>query len=325
MRLTTTNLEIGITATVRGKVEKGGKLTVNARLFTDIVHLAPSEQIELTTEGQTLIIHSGETESKLKGLPAEDFPILPKVDSATTYAIPSGVFAPAAQQVVFAAAQDESRPELSGVLFSFGEGGLTLAATDSYRLAEKKVPLAEQAASRRVILPGRSVNEALRILETGEAELTLVIGENQALFRMGDAELITRTIEGQYPDYAQIIPKEHATSAVIESAKLTAAVRAANLFCKPGSNDITFAFDPKKRELSVSATNPQLGEHVGRLKAEVEGSPATIVFNGRYILDGLASLGGDAVRFVLMNEASPGVLRGEGQEDYLYLVMPIRQ
>ncbi|MBI2985036.1 MAG: DNA polymerase III subunit beta [Candidatus Kerfeldbacteria bacterium] len=324
--LQTTNLELGITAHIRGKVEQPGRYTVQSRLLTDFVNLLEHERVtcELSASGLTVV--SGHTRTTMKGISADEFPVLPNVADGVMTAAASRLIQRGLEGVLFAAANDESRPEISGVYLALEGLSLVLAATDSYRLAERRAEITQPvSAKREIIIPARAAQELLRLLSPDEAEITMTIGDNQALVRLGETEIVTRLIEGRYPDYQQIIPQQWQTKMTIGREALVTNIRAASLFCKPGINDLTIRVDSGRQQLVLQAANAQLGEHEARLETKVEGQDNTIVFNYRYLLEGLQSIADEEVILELTDSQAPGVIRGPSRRDELYLLMPIRQ
>lgn len=322
IRLAATNLEIGMSCSLRGKVEEEGAFTVNGKLLADYVGLLPQDRVDVTQADKTLSIVSPRAKTNIRGLPAEEFPLIPTVKRGSALKLPGADLKAAIGRVIFAAASDEARPEISGVFFAIREKILTLAATDSYRLAESQVSLPAGARETRVIVPQRTLQEVLRTVSDEPVEIA--VEENQALFAYDDIELTSRLIEGQYPDYAQIIPKEHATTIEVGHDEFIAAVKQASLFCKQGIYDVTLSYDGQS-SLSVRSANAQAGEHETTITVKAKGDGQTIVFNYRYLLDGLASLVGDTAVLELGTASSPGLLRSKGATNALYLIMPIRQ
>ncbi|MBI4092494.1 MAG: DNA polymerase III subunit beta [Candidatus Kerfeldbacteria bacterium] len=322
--LSATNLEVGVVVRVRAKVTKEGALTVQGRLIADFVGLLENDKVELTGDGSSLRIVGESSETTIRGIPADDFPIIPTVPRVRRVQVEADAFRLALNQVLFAAAQDSSRPEISGVFLSINGQQLTLAATDSYRLAERTLKIESPGIEHTTIIPNRALFELSRILP-GEGQVEIFFGDSQVLFVTDSVELTTRLIEGQYPDYKQIIPDSAATQVTAEVEALAKLVKTASLFCKPGINDVTLILSSDKKSLSCSSANTELGEHHGVLKADVSGKENTIVFNYRYFLDGLVNIGATRVQLGVIDSSSPGVLRPEGQTEYLYLLMPIRQ
>ncbi len=350
LKLLATNLEMGVTCLVRGKIETEGEFTVQSKLFSDYVALLPNERVDVELKDQNLEIKCQKLKTKIRGQGAADFPLIPPIEKKAPLVLSGQEFVRAVNQVIFSVSENEARPEISGVLLVFGKDNLTLAATDSYRLAEKKVPLKSQSKNEAsVIVPTRTLQELLRILsgtkkirgeefragETTEAsdKLEIYLSENQILFSFDNIELVSRTIEGQYPNYQQIIPREYKTKAQANVAALIKLVKTASLFSKSGIFDVSLEFLKREKEIEVSSANSQLGEASSRLEAEVEGEANKIVVNYRYLLDGLENLSSELVYFELTNDTSPCLLRpvqgqkGEAKslEDYLYIIMPIKQ
>lgn len=324
--LAATNLEIGVTTLVRGKVEVPGTFTVQARVLMDYISLLASGNVTISLSGTELAVTSAGSKTTLKGLAAEDFPVIPKVSDGVRLNLPAAQLKTALSQTVFAVATDDARPEISGVLFHLHGTELTLAATDSYRLAEARIPLAVAKEEQRVIVPSRSLSELLRLLpDAGEAQL--VIGENQVSVQVDDLELVTRLIEGQFPDYAQIIPASFTSNLTVETAVFAKILRQVSLFCRSGVNDVTVQYDAAVTKLS--AANAQVGASDVELPASLTGKGGSIVFNWRFLLDGLAATGSDDVVLQLNDEKGPGLLIPSNpkniQPSYRYLVMPIRQ
>lgn len=328
INLSTTNLEIGIAAQLRGKVEKEGEFTVQAKLLTDYINLLPRENVELELDDQTLYLKCGKYKTFIKGVAATDFPLIPEMERKESVTLKSGDLKNALGQVVFAVALDESRPEISGVLFSFSGKTLTIVGTDSYRLAEKKVKLnSSTAEDKKLIIPLRTLQEVHRILiDSPDEEITIYLNDNQILFKLNnEVELTSRLVEGQYPDYQQIIPTMSKTKAKVRTAELNRVVKSVSLFCKPGINDVKLDFKTDKNELVVSAVNSAVGENLVTVEAELTGDDNEAVFNYRYLLDGLNNLDSEEIEIELVSAATPGLIKPVKRDDYLYIVMPIRQ
>lgn len=326
LKLTTTNLELAVLATVWGKVEGEGSVTVNCRVLTEYVSLVPhGEQVTLEVEGTQLRIVTPTANTSVQGLPATDFPLIPKVEPKVKVGLPTAALREALSQVTFAASTDDTRPEISGVFISIEGGEATLVSTDSYRLAERKLSIAEPTKSSvKRIVPLRTVQELTRVLATASGEeVTFVVGESQSTLEVDGVILTSRNIEGQFPDYQQIVPTRWQTRATVPAAELMRAVRQASLFCKPGVNDVKL--NVRDGGVSVSAANATTGEHSGSVPATIEGQPGWAVFNYRYILDGLGVVGAAEVALELTSETNPATVRPVGGSDYTYVIMPIRQ
>lgn len=337
VRLISTNLEIGITHFIRGKTEEEGSFAVDAKIFTDYIGLLPNKKIDLVKKDGVLSVECDNYKTKIKTEANEDFPLIPQMDRKNKKTVKAEELKKSLAKVVFAAASSESRIELSGILFTIIKNKLVLAATDSYRLAEKELEIkvvAEEkdaAEEQKIIVPARTVQEVLRILsgqeqgEGGGREIDFYINDNQILFVIGNTELISRLIEGQYPDYKQIIPATGKTSVVINRSELSRAIKASALFSKSGINDINLDFPEGKNQVIVSSASGNTGENVVNIEAEVKGVDNGIVVNYQYFLDGLNNIDEDTVKLEVVDGNTPCLIKPITEKGYLYIIMPIKQ
>lgn len=324
--LTTTNLEIGISCKVRGKVEIEGKCTVQARLLTDFINLLPKDNVVIELEDDKLKIECANDKTSINTLSYDDFPLLPGVDKKNEYSFKTNVLKNALAKIVFAVALDSTRPEISGALLNIKDKKVTLVGTDSYRLAEKIINLEESMGNNKIIIPIETVQEIIRIIsDTSEEKVKLYVDENQILFEANGIELVSRLTEGSYPDYRQIIPTESKTKLEVGVNELTQAIKRTSLFCKPGINDVKLSFIPDKNEIVLMSTSNQLGENITTVQAKIEGIENEITFNYRYLLDGLANLGNSNLILEINDSASPGLIKSDNDKDYVYIIMPIKQ
>jgi len=325
LTLITTDLEIGIKVAVRSKIEEEGEFTVDAKLLHNFVSLLPKENIDLNLSEDNLEVKSSNQDTTIKGLAAEDFPLIPDMEKNNVVELPILDFKKSLHQVLLAASLDTSRIEINAVNFDFKDNNLVLAATDSYRLAEKKLKLANTNKTS-LIIPLKTLQELSRILnEQTEKKLKIYFNENQILFEFDGLELTSRVIDGRYPDYNQIIPNEFKTEAKCEINKLVPAVKSVALFCKQGINDIRLSFDSKNQKIIIATASSHTGTSIAKVDAKISGEDNDIVFNYRYLLDGLAQLGSSEVNVKINNNSSPGLLQPVSDDKYIYLVMPIRQ
>lgn len=325
IRLLTTNLEVAVTTQIRAKVDVTGRYTVNSRLLSEYISTLKGSKVSVAVADDGLIISTDQAETTIKGLPADEFPVLPVVEAKTDFTVPTGLFRAALEETLFAAANDESRPEISGLFLGLEQDAVTLAATDSHRLSERKLKTVSGSATKlQAILPARACQEILRILEAEEEATNIRLDDKQAMVRSGETEVVTRLIEGQYPDYQQIIPTKHETTVRAAKEELLDAVKAASLFSQPGINDIALTFDTDGK-IHLSAASAQSGHHAATVAANITGPKKEVVFNYRYLLDGIQSLTGDEVVIELGDPQTPGVLRGGKDRGEIYLIMPILQ
>lgn len=327
IELSATNLEIGIKAKIRGKISQKGKITVPAKLITGFINYLPEEKIEFELLKNELKITSGSWQTKIKTQPTDEYPLIPKIEEKDYLIIKNTNLNKLLSQTIFAATLNESRPELSGGKLIINENKIILAATDSYRLAEKKIEI-EQGNKKRgnVIIPIKTLQELLRIIttEVKEDEIKIFWEENQITFSSSWWELTSRLINGEYPDYQQIIPEKWVSKITADKNEIIKAVKAASLFTKSGIYDVGFEFK-NKQEMIIKAANNQLGENEAKIKCQIEGEDNLVIFNYHYILEGLANFSNQEIVLEMTNNNNPVVIKQKNDPDYLYLVMPIRQ
>lgn len=330
IKLQTTNLELAVTTQLRGKVESDGDFTVPAKLFADFVTLLPNDHVECAVENNSLDIFCKNVRTQIRGIAASEFPLIPAVTPITTITVKADDMRAALQQVVFAASPSETRPEISGILFSWnGAGTLILAATDSYRLSERQTPAQGSGAANDVIVPAKTAHELLRVLgllEEGEDSIEIAIGENQVGFSSGGTSVTSRVIEGRYPDYKQIIPTKSAEGILIDRLALARACRSAGLFSRNGLNDVQLRVNKSNGTLTVVGRDAQTGEQTIDVPCAVGSDDAMVTLNYRYLLDGLNAMTNDRVALQVTDSSSAVIMRPDDPNDgYLYIVMPIKQ
>ncbi|MCX6793331.1 MAG: DNA polymerase III subunit beta [Candidatus Falkowbacteria bacterium] len=330
INLITTNLELGITTTLRGKIDEDGSFTVDAKTISDYVALLNNEKIAISLVESELLLECGSYKTKIKGSSAEEFPLIPKIERTEFVKINLNDFKKALSQVAFSVSSDEARIELSGVLFSLDDKAMTIVGTDSYRLAEKKIEIENNfSQNRQLIIPVKTVQELARIISSDQGdeevvnEVLLYASDNQCLFVVGGTEIVSRLIDGHYPDYQQIIPQKQVCSASFSKDDVIRAVKAAAIFSRAGVNDINFSFS--KSGLEISSASGQTGEHQAVVEGIVTGADTSITLNYRYVLDGLAALIGTSSVFSIIDDQTPCILQDESDKNYRYIIMPIKK
>jgi DNA polymerase-3 subunit beta len=328
LKLTATNLEIGITYWVPGKIETDGATTVPAKLLTDLVNSLPAgERVDLALlAGDVLHLKSGRFETHIKGIDADEFPAIGAAGERPTTRIAQNVLRRALAETAFAAASDEARPILTGVLARFEGDQLTLAAADNYRIAVKTIPILDPVPETSVVVPARALNELARILADVEepVEVVLAGGRNQILFHLDGIDLVSRLIDGQFPNYQQVVPTAHTTRAVLDREELLRAVRPAALIAHESANIVKLAVSADGEPGITVSANAEVGDHVGQVEAGVEGDGTTIAFNARYLADVLTNVTADQFALELNGPLSPGVFKPVGDDHYIHVVMPVR-
>ncbi len=359
LRLAATNLEIGINCWIGARVEDEGAITVPARLLTEFVNSLPPERIdlELAVRTQTLHLQCARYDANIKGIDAAEFPIIPTVDNGSgpeetaeglegsTIALETTGLRKMIDQVIFAAATDESRPTLTGVEVAFKGDRLTMAATDGYRLSVRSVELDQPFQEEiTVIVPARSLGELARVLADADDEqpvqVTVTQARNQILFRVQGkgnqargafhkVDIVSQLIDARFPDYRAIIPKSYQTRTVVDTQELLKAVRVAHLFARDNANIVRLKVIPTNGEnpgaVQLIATSAEMGDNVNELDAMVEGDELDIAFNARYLIDVLSQIDRPQVVLETTQPTRPGAIRpvGMGAEEFLHVVMPM--
>jgi len=326
IRVTATDLEVGIRGEVDGQIIKEGTVTVNAKKLYEIIREVPDEQIHLKRlENEWVEIRSGKSIFKIVGMDAREFPQFPKCYdqglSTTTASSLRGMI----ERTIFAVSTDETRYSLNGVFVEQGAAGkVRMVATDGHRLAFEERELGSLGLAKGVILPRKGVGELKKLLENAdEGVISIGFQENMGLVIKDTVELFMRLIDGDFPDYTKVIPKGNPNIAQVEHSDLLQALRRVSILSSERYKGIKMDFLDGK--ISISANNPDLGEAVEEIEVEYKGKPITIGFNARYFMDVLAVLGGEGeISIELKDELSPSVIRKAGNEEYLYVLMPMR-
>ena len=332
LKLSATNLEVGINCWVGAKVEDEGATTVPARLLSDFVHSMPLEPIEMEFAARTQTLHLRCTryEANIKTIDAQEFPLILTNREDQKITLEAEALRQMIEQVVFAAAADESRPVLTGVLADLSESRLTLAAADGYRLSVRTSELPEPVPQdTSVIIPARALQELARISgdEDETIEMILPPHRNQVFFHMTNIDLVSQLVDGMFPNYKQIIPKTHATRTVMNTRDLLNAIRVALLFARDSANIVRLNILPGEEVESgrviVSATSAELGDNVSELDGSIEGEPIEIALNAKYLVDVLSVIEAAQVSIETTTPSSPAVVKPVGSEDFVHVIMPM--
>ena len=332
LKLSATNLEVGINCWIGAKVEEDGATTVPARLLSDFVNSLPAERIDgqLVSRTQTLNLKCARYEANIKGIDAQEFPLILALSEDSGIGLEPAALREIINQVAFAAAMDESRPVLTGVLAEITGSKLTMAAADGFRLSVRTLELPQESPeSGRYIIPARALQELARVSveENEPIRMTVAPNRSQVFFRMTDIDLISQLIEGTFPDYKQIIPKGHATHLVIDTSELLKAVRIASFFAREAANIVRLRITPGDQgmggKLTIMATSAELGDNVSEIEAAVDGEAIEIAFNAKYMMDVLGVISAPQVAIETTSPSSPGVIRPVGDMDFIHVVMPM--
>ncbi len=321
LSIAATNLDIAITHYIGAKVSQEGTITVPARLTQDFVASLPAGVIEFTLNDHKLHINTDQYQSTINGTSADDYPVMPAITSGKSWKIPAKILKTGLQQVVPAASNDEARPVLTGVYFHSHDKHLYLVATDSYRLAEKNLVKANEEVS--LLVPANALQDLLRVLGEYDGEVEVMYDDQQVLFRVGDIELVTRLIEGNYPDYRKLIPSTFNTSATLKRADLNNITKVSSLFARESAGSVTINMDKASHKVSIRSVASQLGENTAAAEADVS-NDGSITLNSRYILDALHALSGEEVTCSFNDKLEPLVISDPKSSDYLHVIMPLK-
>ncbi len=329
--LSATDLEVGVKWWSLTKVEKEGKTTIPLDIFSSFVNLLPKEEkVDISGKGNDISIKCEDYKTKIKGLDAEDFPIIPQVKEDKEIKIKTTKFFEGLKQVVDIPSNTKVKPEISGVFFQFEGKTLKLAATDSYRLAEKIIFLEEKIKKEfSFILPQKAAKELLNIFEN-ESEIKIRFDSNQVLFESEMEEtdhpkiqLTSKLIEGEYPDYEAIIPEKTNTQILLQKEEFLNKIKAASLFSGK-VNEVTLEISDDADEMKIFSKDNDLGDYETEIKGKVEGEDVKISFNHRFLKDGLSEIRSSEVVLSVSGKSSPGKITPVGNDDFLYVVMPIK-
>jgi DNA polymerase-3 subunit beta len=332
LKLSATNLEIGINCWIGARVDEDGAVTIPARLLSDFVSSLPPDRVdmEFSVRTQQIILRCARFEAKIKTIDAQEFPLIPTAIEDNAIKVNAAVLKRKIEQVIFAASTDESRPILTGALTKFDGSILTLATADGFRLAVTHAELLTPVEKPfTTIIPARALAEVARIIGDQEepVQITVTPGRNQVLFHMTNVELVSQLIEGAFPDYNLIIPKSHETRTVVDTRAILQAVKTANIFARDAANIVRLQVAPgddlAPGKLTLSATAAEVGENVGEVDVQVEGGPIEIAFNAKYLIDVLSVTDTAQVAMETTATSSPGVFKLVGQDDFICVVMPM--
>ncbi len=343
LKISATNLEIGVSVKIGAKVEKEGKITVPAKIISSFINNLPSgENVALEISEQNLKIKSGNSKAVVKGLPADDFPLLPKKSTEFVLFIPGKRMRDIVNKIISCAAFNEARAELTGINVIFGKDEIFFAATDGFRLGEEIFALGEENVKREeyellknkkesVIIPANTLIELLRVLQSGEdSEVKIAIEDGQIFFEIDGTTIISRLINGKYPEYKHIMPKEYKTRAVGEKNMIQGSVKMASIFSNGKTSEIVFKIVAEEKKAMVEARSVEVGENSSELKLDVVGPSQEVVFNSKYLLDGLNAISTSRIAVCVNNSTTAVALKeideqtGEVLENYTYIVMPIK-
>lgn len=340
LKVSATNLEIGVFLKVGAKIEQEGRITVPAKLLSSFVSNLPSDgAVDLFVEDQVLNVSSGNSKAQIKGLEAAEFPIIPEMNGQFLFSMPAASVKEHMPRLLACVSLDSARPELSGVNLSLEKGALTLAATDSFRLAEAMIPLKKEDVAAydafcektsSVIVPSATFAEVLRVIGAEAEEVKVSIEESQIFFQVGGVRIVSRLINGKYPEYRQIMPTSFETRVVVDKDDFLRAVKLAGMFAASKAGEVHFSISAEG-VLKVASRAQDVGANTTELSVLLQGSAQEITFNPRYMLDGIQAMGTSQFALLINSSNAPAVLRMVGGESaamdipsFTYVIMPIK-
>lgn len=341
LKVTATNLEIGVVCLLRAKIEKEGKIAIPGRVIGGYLNnISDQAKLSMEIKNQTLHMTSEGERAVIKGVDAKDFPIIPKPQSEHLFEIGGQKFQESALKTLTSAALAETRQELTGVFFGFDKDRLTMAATDSFRLAEATINFSKDdlggdyqkfiAKNPSVIVPARTLQEVARSITPESEKVKIFIGESQIFFEADDVLFVSRLIDGKYPEYKQVIPKEFSSSIFAKREELLKAARVASIFADSKSREVRLKAKGSESKIKIESQSVETGENITEVKARTDlKGESSIAFNNRYLIDALNTLATEDVYIGFNDSFGPVVFRevgdkGKLNENYLHIVMPIR-
>lgn len=318
-----TNLEIASTQLIGAKIVSPGSITIPARLVSEFVTSLPKGTVELKVTDAHLQIKSGSYSSTINGVVADEFPELPTIDetSSIQFSLTVADFKQSVSQTIITCSSDSTRPVLTGVYWHSHDGFLYLAATDGYRLAERR--LVETTSQVAAIIPAPTLQEVLRNITDDVTEVEVLFDETQVRFRLGESEITSRLIDGNYPDYRQLIPKTSETTVAINTSEFVRITKIAGLFARQSGGSITLTASEETGDLSLHSIASELGENTSKSTATVTGE-GQVTLNSRYLSDALSVIDGSEVNFQFSGKLAPCMLTTSGDSPYLHIIMPLK-
>jgi len=320
-----TNLDIGIEITIPVKINKPGKIAVSgAVLHNFISNITNDKNVTLEVVEGNLKVYTKHSESLIKAFPTDDFPNIPKVESSTPFTFNVPQLVKGLKSVMYSASVSTIRPVLSSILLVSDEDSVVFVATDSFRLSEKKVAVKKHKEFNQILIPFKNVSEIIRTLEDLKDDVDVYLNDNQIAFAYQDLYITSRVIDGNFPDYKQIIPKETKTEVVLLKQDFISSMRISNIFSDKFSQ-VTFHIEPMKKSFKITTKNMDVGENVNNLDAVIKGNELVVSFNYKYIIDCFQAIDSDSISLSFFDATRAMTVRGVGDKSFLYLVMPMNK
>lgn len=324
LRLTATDLDTAIRCVIPAQVAQNGATAVPAHLLADVVSKLPEAPVTLEAQDGKVSVRCGKSDYTILSLPAEDYPVVPEVENGTELTLPQGTLKEMLHKTTFAASKEETRSLLMGVLFEARGGTLTLVATDTHRLAWKQSPIGVELENPiSAVVPAKPLAELERVLKDSSEETVLVrISGSQAQFQTADVTLVSRLLDGQFPNYEKVIPKSSERKITFDRTKLLEAMRRVHIVAKGSAEKAVLT--TKGNYVEMTAESPDVGKAFEEVEVSMDGGDITVAFNARYLVEVLGILGSEQVSLELTGALNPGILRPHGTDDFIYVVMPMQ-
>ena len=331
LRLDATNLEISVSWWILAKIEEEGKVAIPATFFSNLINLLTDEKIKLETQNKNLLLKTQNQTTQIHGIDPEEFPIIPKIEKEEIIIISNKKLLESLEQVIEIPSVSQVRPEISGIYFSFKKDTLKIVSTDSFRLAEKGISLKTKSKKDiSFIVPQDAVRELMNILGQEDGNTIIYFSQNQILFeneRKEDShpriQILSRLIEGEYPNYQEIIPKKYKTQVIVKKDELENKLKQAGLFSGKIS-EVKLNIDVKKKKIKIYSESPEIGKNESYISAKIKGEDMDVSFNYKFLISGLQNIKSSEVILELNGDDGPGVLKPVGDENYIYVSMPIK-
>lgn len=322
--LRATNLECGVELSVPAKVAEDGTVAVPGGVLAGFLSNARGKSVTVELKGELLKLTTERAEANIKTIPHQDFPILPRVPASNAFEVKAADLVKAIRSVAYCASLSAVKPELQSVLLYADAGKLTAVATDSFRLAEKSVPLRKGGSVPQLLLPARNAAELMRILEGVSGDVEIYYNENQLSTQADNTYYTSRLLDGAFPNYRQILPKSFSTEAVVLREDLATSLKSLSVFADKFAQ-VSLTIEPKQKTLALTSRNPDVGEQVSSLKATITGEQVAMSFNGRYLADSLQSINGESVKLSSNGPGKAMLIKDAGDDSFTYLAMPMNR
>ena len=325
IKIRSTNLENALEIDVSGKIQEVGSIVVPAKALSLFLSNVFGEQVMIESKKNNLYVKTKTTETTIQGYPPEDFPLFPKTESIDKFIVSGAEMKDSVESVILAASTSDVKPELASVFFNVFKNTIKIAATDSFRLAEKTITSKDFYSERQIsfLVPQKTISEIIKLLDKHPGEVEFGLNKNQMIVLFEGCKFISRLTEGMFPDYDQILPKSFKTTAVVRKSDFVSNIKLASIF-SGRLGDVSISFQPEKKSIFISTSNPESGEHSSFIEAQIQGDGVDLKFNWRYLLDGALEINNEHISFHINNEQSPLLMKGKGDNSYFYLAMPMR-